>query len=64
MKVKDFIKALKDRGIDENADIRIIVNNHNPEDADFDTFYSHLEIWGWEDDSTVDLFITNNLIKA
>jgi hypothetical protein len=57
MKVKDLIKAFKDREIHEEMDIRIILNKDNPEDEDFDEFFNSIEVWGWGEDSCVDLFI-------
>ena len=57
MKVKDLIKAFKDREIDEDMDIRIIVNEDNPEDSDSDKFFIGLEVWGWGGESSVDLFV-------
>lgn len=57
MKVKDLIKAFKDREIHEDMDIRIIVNEENPEDSDSDKVFMGLEIWGWGGESSVDLFV-------
>lgn len=57
MKVKELLKAFKDRGIHEDMDIRIIVNEENPEDSDCDKFFSKIEAWGYGDDSSVDLFV-------
>lgn len=57
MKVKDLMKAFKERGIHEDMDIRIILNEDNAEDSDSDKFFSNLEVWGWGDEMSVDLFV-------
>lgn len=57
MKVKDLIQAFKDRGIHEDMDIRVILNEECPEESGFDRFFTKLEVWGWGDESSVDLFV-------
>ena len=57
MKVKDLLKKFENRGIHEDMDIRIIVNAINPEDESEDVFFNHLEVWGWGEDQSVDLFV-------
>jgi hypothetical protein len=57
MKVKDLTKRLK--GIDQNKDIYLIVNNGNPEDASRDMYYDFVEVWD-NSDAGVDMFIGLN----
>lgn len=57
MKVKDLMQAFKNRGIHEDMDIRIIVNEDNAEDSESDKFFNSLEVWGWGDESSVDFFV-------
>jgi hypothetical protein len=62
MKVKDLLKAFEDRGIHGDMDIRIIVNEDNPEDDDSDKFFNRVEVWGWGDESSVDLFVHKGMV--
>ena len=59
MKVKDLLKVFEDRGIHGDMNIRVIVNSENPEDEDFDEFFNTIEVWGWENESCVDLFVSS-----
>jgi len=57
MKVKDLFAAFEARGIHEDMDIRIIVNDKNPEAEEFDDVFKNIEIWGYGDESSVEFFV-------
>jgi len=55
MKIKELIKRLSE--IDQEKEIRIIVNLENSEDEDCDHFCHNLELWDCGEES-MDIFVT------